>query len=102
MERFQRVYSVNKSIVDVQILDPVGTGWDEHRTLQLSFDNGLRFMANFWLDPMKRGSHWWEEAGMGIVVNLATETILIMVDEVLQRGAVEGSFVPMPENHDKG
>jgi hypothetical protein len=96
MESFKRRYSHANRELEVHILDPIGTGVDTQRIALLIFENGERFSACFWTDPMNRGTHWWEEAGMAIVQDLETSRVLQMVDEALANDILEERFAPVP------
>jgi hypothetical protein len=96
MEQLQRHYKATNKALAVQVLESVGTGWDEYREARLPFEDGQSFRAGFWRDPGNRGKHWWEETGMAIVQDLTTERILSAVDEALELGMVGETFEPYP------
>src|SRR5262245_53103846 len=95
MERFRRDYPIYGSVeVDIESPIPSDNRWDEYREVRLLLQNGQRHRAGCWRDPLERGGHWWDEAGMLIVQDLTSSQIMAAVDEALQRGAMDQAFEP--------
>jgi hypothetical protein len=62
--------------------------------VRLQLSDGRSYSAGFFRDPSERGGHWWDEPGMVIVQDLATEQVMAAVDEILRRGAIDDAFIP--------
>ncbi len=97
MEQFKRQTKDGNLLIEVGDAVPAPNRWDEYREVRLRLQDGQRLTAAFFRDPMQRGGHWCEEAGMVIVQDLTTEDVMAAVDDIIQRGAVRDAFLPMDE-----
>lgn len=71
-----------------------GNLWDDCRKVSVRLGNGNWFFMNFWRDPMQRGGHWSEEAGMGIVQDLGDQDVIAAVNDLLGQRPIDEIMEP--------